>query len=560
MTDTNSSLEKAKAATRNRLVFLVASAILIPVLVVAAVELSLRIANVGFSTELLTPCTVQGHPAACYNLFFAAPFFPPGMIQTPRPYSIPAVKEERTYRIFVIGESAAMGDPDPAYGFSRYLEIMLRQRYPTTKFEVVNTGSVAINSHVSLLIAKGLATYKPDLFIIYSGNNEVVGPYGPGTTLASSWGMQLPIIRTSMRIQSTRIGQLVKQTTTPKTQWRGMELFLDKQIRADSPLLKYAYGNFEQNLRDTIAVARKSGARVVISTVATNIKDCAPFGSLHREDLSPADLQTWSGNFQKGAELESAGSYEDAMKFYRSAETLDGNYAELQFRIARCLRAIGDYPAAGERFSRARDLDTLRFRADSRINEINRSVASSIRGTELVDANSILADASADKIIGSDLVYEHVHLTPLGNYLLARAMFLQIASKLPAENAPTLAADTVPSESECEQWLALTNYDRARLAAEMLSRIGKPPFTSQVNHAEQVARLEAQLQSSQEDPYITAAQYQWALARTLDDRMLHYRFGMFLYEHRSMAAIDQLRMAQPWDGFPVMTPDGQRIQ
>ena len=36
-------------------------------------------------------------------------------------------------------------------------------------------------------------------------------------------------------------------------------------------------------------------------------------------------------------------------------------------------------------------------------------------------------------IIGSELVYEHVHLTPPGNYLLARAMFLQIASKLPPE-------------------------------------------------------------------------------------------------------------------------------
>ena len=61
-----------------------------------------------------------------------------------------------TFRIFVLGESAAMGDPDPAYGFSRYLEVMLRERYPSMKFEVVNTGSVAINSHVLLPIARGL--------------------------------------------------------------------------------------------------------------------------------------------------------------------------------------------------------------------------------------------------------------------------------------------------------------------------------------------------------------------------------------------------------------------
>ena len=64
-------------------------------------------------------------------------------------------------------------------------------------FEVANTGSVAINSHVLLPIAKGLAQQRPDLFIIYSGNNEVVGPYGPGTALVSG-GMSLPVIRATI--------------------------------------------------------------------------------------------------------------------------------------------------------------------------------------------------------------------------------------------------------------------------------------------------------------------------------------------------------------------------
>ena len=52
------------------------------------------------------------------------------MIKTPQAYAIPAEKPQGTFRIFVLGESAAMGDPDPAYAFSRYLEVMLRQRYP----------------------------------------------------------------------------------------------------------------------------------------------------------------------------------------------------------------------------------------------------------------------------------------------------------------------------------------------------------------------------------------------------------------------------------------------
>src|SRR5450755_618608 len=448
----------------------IATSIFIPVLLLGLAEAALRMFGVGFPTDLTVPCTVQGRHASCYNLFFPAPFFPPGMIKTPQAYAIPAEKARGTFRIFVLGESAAMGDPDPAYGFSRYLEVMLRDRFPAMKFEVVNTGSVAINSHVLLPIAKGLASQHPDLFIIYSGNNEVVGPYGPGTALTSS-GMSLPVIRTSIFVHSTRIGQLLTKIGTQKKEWGGMEMFLDKQVRENSPLMKYSYQNFEQNLRDTVEVARRSGARVIVSTVATNLKDCGPFSSLHRENLGPDELRTWTALVQQGADLESARSYPEALQAYQGATKIDDQYADVEFRIARGLWMQGDYAGAKQHFLRARDLDTLRFRADSQINDINRSVASSSPGVELVDAEAVFSKESPNGIIGSELVYEHVHMTPLGNYLLARAMFLQIASKLPPEAGHALVESHVPSEAECEQLLAFTNHDRSRIATEMLERL-----------------------------------------------------------------------------------------
>ena len=108
----------------------VASAVVVPVVLVVLLEAALRLSGIGFPTEVTVPCTLGGRPASCYNLFFPAPFFPPGMIKTPQAYAIPAEKPKGTYRIFVLGESAAMGDPDPAYAFSRYLEVMLRERFP----------------------------------------------------------------------------------------------------------------------------------------------------------------------------------------------------------------------------------------------------------------------------------------------------------------------------------------------------------------------------------------------------------------------------------------------
>jgi len=371
--------------------------------------------------------------------------------------------------------------------------------------------------------------------------------------------MSLPVVRSSIFYRSTRIGQLVTKLGTQKQQWQGMEMFLDKQVPDSSPLMPYAYSNYEQNLKDTIAVARESGARVIVATVATNLRDCAPFASMHRSGLSPDQLRLWTELVQQGSDLEAANNFAEALQRYQAASNIDDQYAELEFRIARCLSNLGDYNAAKPHYSRARDLDTLRFRADSKINEINRSVGSSYKGSELVDADRIFGQESPGGVTGSELVYEHVHLTPLGNYLLAKAVFLQIASKMAAADGRVYQADDVPSEAECERLLALTDHDRVRIAREMLDRLQHPPFATQLNHNDQVFKLMFKAGVNDEPPQQTADEYYAAISARPDDRILHYNFGLFLFDYNREAAAEQLKMAQPWDGFPVFLPDGTFI-
>ena len=452
-----------------------------------------------------------------------------------------------------------MGDPDFAYGFSRYLEMMLRGRFPSTNFEMVNTGMVAINSHVSLIIARELADYKPDLFLVYAGSNEVVGPYGPGTVLTGS-SMSLPLIRASILARSSRIGQLLTGTGKPRGEWRGMEMFINKQVRAGSPKMEPVYRNVTSNLRDIVKVAEASGARVLLSTVATNLRDCAPFASLHREGLSPELLRSWTELVQQGQALENARSYGEALQYYLAAARIDDEYAELQFRIARCLWTLGDYAGAKERYVRARDLDTLRFRADSRINEIIRSVAtSSGPAVQLLDAQALFAAESHNGVTGSELLYDHVHITPAGSYLLARTAFERIMALLPPALRASATSIEPLSEAECERYLALTAHDRSRVAADMVDRLQRPPFTWQLNHTEQVQGLLFRAASSMESPQDTLAQYQWAISQHPDDLTLHYKFGYFLFDYNKQAAAQELILARPNDNFPVFLPDGTRV-
>jgi tetratricopeptide (TPR) repeat protein len=537
-----------------------ATAIVVPVVLLALTEGALRLLNVGYSTNLMEPCTIHGQPSACYNLFFPAPFFPPGMIKTPQFFSISPIKPRGTYRIFVLGESAAMGDPDPAYGFSRYLQVMLRERFPAMKFEVVNTGMVAINSHVSLEMARQLAEYKPDLFLVYAGSNEVVGPYGPGTVLTGT-SMSPPVIRASIWARSSRIGQLLTETGRPRAQWRGMEMFLDKQVRADSPRMELAYRNFANNLKAIVAVAQASSAKVLMSTIATNLGDSAPFASLHRVGLSAEASHSWSALVEQGAALEKIGSCAEALKLYNTAAQIDDQFAELEFRIARCAWAVGDYAAAKEHYVQARDLDTLRFRADSRINEIIRTVAtSSGPNVQFLDAQSLFAAESHNGVVGNELLYDHVHFTPPGNYLLALAAFERIVRTLPGDlGSPARSAEPL-SEVECERLLAFTGHDRSRVAAEMVDRLQRPPFTNQLTHTEQMQSLMFRAAGTTEAVADTVLQYQSAIAHAPDDLTLHYKFGLFLFDYDRAAAAQQLRLARPNDDFPVFLPDGTRIQ
>ncbi len=535
-------------------------AIVVPIALLALTEGALRLFHVGYSTDLMEPCTIHGQPSSCYNLFFAAPYFPPGMIKTPQFFSIHPVKPKGTYRIVILGESAAMGDPDFAYGFSRYLEVMLRQRFPAMKFEIVNTGIVAINSHVIRSVAQQIAKYQPDLLIVYAGNNEVVGPYGPGSALTSS-SPALPVVRASIFVRSSRLGQIITQAWSPHSEWRGMEMFLDKPVRFDSPMLQRTYKNFESNLKEIVAAGIGSGAHVLLSTMATNLRDSAPFSSLHRPGLAPDALKSWSALVQHGAELESSQSYGEALKLYNSAAQIDDQYAELAFRIARCQSALGDYAAAKDQYTRARDLDTLRFRADSRINEIIRATARSAgRDVMLLDTDSEFAALSRNGVNGSELFYDHVHLTPLASYLLAVSAFEQVVKRLPQETMQGSQGAQPPSEQECERLLAFTGHDRARVAVEMADRLQRPPFTRQLNHAEQLQTLTLRAAGPAESPQDTFTRYQWAIAQFPGDLTLHYKFGLFLFDYDRNAAAQQLLLARPTDNFPVFLPDGSQIQ
>jgi tetratricopeptide (TPR) repeat protein len=530
--------------------------VLSPLLFFGLLEAGLRVGGYGYPTGFFLGPDASGNYTT--NYCFGWRFFPRSLARDPHPCVLSA-KPAGSIRIFVLGSSAAMGTPDPAFSFGRILEVMLREQYPGTRFEVVNAAMTAINSHVALEIARDCAAREPDLFVLYMGNNEVVGPFGPGTVF-QQWSPSLRMIRTSLRVKATRTGQLLgnlagalRRTAGTPARWRGMEMFLNNPVTADDPRMPGVYVNYRQNLTDICGIARQAGAGVVVSTVAVNLLDCPPFASQHRPGLGSEDLAQWEAIYKAGGGLETNKRWPEALEQYEAAAKLDGRFAELQFRIAQCLRQSGRLAEARERFELACDLDVLRFRADSHINTVIRQVATGRKdaGVRMVDAERTLADNDPDAkgIAGGNLFYEHVHLTFDGNYVLARSMLEQVRQALP-QLAAQPQPGAIPSRQRCADLLALTPWDDAQLATDMVELTSKAPFTNQLDHG-----LRQAAASKRRDELLTLAgtreampaawkTYEAAIAKAPDDWSLHRHFGkLALQAGRPDVAVEHLRIA-----------------
>jgi Flp pilus assembly protein TadD len=486
--------ERAPAARRSaalgRRLLLAAAA---PVVFLCALEGALRLGGYGKPTELFIPDATPGYLRTNPN--FTAPFIPPSFGIQPLNFRIRRPKAPNTLRIFVLGESAAQGMPEPDFGFAAQLRARLRAQFPGRGLELFNLGITAINSHVVRRAVRQAMALEPDLLVIYMGNNEVVGPYGPGCAYLSMTP-PLPVIRASVRLRGTRIGQLLAAlfarlapSGARARDWKGMETFSDDAVRGDDPSLEAVYRNFAANLQDMVEVARSRGTRVVLSTVVANLRDSAPFISLHRKDLSADEARAWKAAFDAGVIAWDLGDGATAMANLREAERIDPQFAETHFRMGGLAEEAGDSALARKEYLEALHWDALRFRPDPRINGIIRQCASAADGpVALVDAARELGSdpESPAAPAGRESLLDHVHFNWEGNARLSRLLAEACARQLFPREAPAAAP---LSDAQCAAALGYTSEGRLKMLETMVQLQVRPPFSGQITFSVDQARL-----------------------------------------------------------------------
>lgn len=232
-------------------------------------ELLLRILNIGEYRSPVIKKQIESIGFYIPNKSFYQQFFNIPLYEFVNwddlDFYVPEEKSANAIRIFVFGESAMYGLESSA----RQLEVMLKRSFPWVKWEVYNFSCPGVNSHMLCELAKSAVKLSPDIFIVYMGNNEAIGPYGENSFLAKipllrkGW-----IIRSHIYLKQLRLVQIFENL--PSTKWRGympqdIAKYIPGQTQKEVTLRLY-----EENLRRILLTGVESGVDVIVGTLSYN--------------------------------------------------------------------------------------------------------------------------------------------------------------------------------------------------------------------------------------------------------------------------------------------------
>ena len=482
-------------------VFSFITIVVVPLLFFVLLEFGLVLSGVGTSYDYFYEIEIDDRPYYQENPDFADQFYPKSLDIDPRGNTFSVERDPDLTRVYILGGSAALGFPHKNHGIDRLLETQLRAALPSRRIEVINTAMTSINSHVVYEIAKAIPGDPGDFAVILMGNNEVVGPYGPGT-LNQGFLDNITLIRGIQSLKRTRLWQALDsliQKLRPNDakqdlEWEGMQMFTSHGVPQDDPRMASVYSHYADNLTDIIEILRGKGVHVLLSSVPVNLRNSAPFLSVHSPELSDDRLDEWRELTLRGEQSTDSENWTDAVGAFRAALEIDPGYADTHFRLATAYENQGDHDKAKAHYQRALDLDALRFRADTNINAILREIAESFEpdGLTFVDSAAAFEKESQPFQPGWNLLLEHVHYGFSGNHVLAAGISRSIVTAL------ALPGDYQPlTRDEVARRTGFPNADTVGEIRTLQAMIEHPPFPGQSNYGELENFLNEELQEVQ---------------------------------------------------------------
>lgn len=355
----------------------------------------------------------------------------------------PKVKGSRTYRIFCMGGSTTYGHPylDPL-SFCGWLREFLRAADPSVNWEVINAGGISYASYRVASLMDELSRYQPDMFIVYSGQNEFLEERTyRNIRKTPAWlkGFKSNLSRTRTYTAIHRALNAGSRKDSPSADKQNLlpeevKDVLSKTIgpssyHRDDVLKKQIIEHYRFNLRRMAAIARSSGSKIMFVTPASNMKDMPPFKSENRPGMSAAEKESWESLYLQGQKLLVSGKALEALAKFTAASEIDSRHANLNFRMGQALFSLKRFGEAKRSFQTAIDEDICPLRILSPMSQLVSEIAAE-SGVPLINFEKLIEDDSSRRygqtIPGDEYFLDHVHPTLEGTRMLALALLDQL--------------------------------------------------------------------------------------------------------------------------------------
>jgi tetratricopeptide (TPR) repeat protein len=340
------------------------------------------------------------------------------------PQEFQAVKPDNQFRIFCLGGSTVYGQPfhEPT-AFPKWLELELNERQSDKDVKVVNCGGISYASHRLLHVAREVAQYQPDLIVLATGHNEFLEDRTYYSLKSQSTTEQLA----RQGILSLRTVALVRrwlgkdqapdlapasETRSAPAKVEDVHTRLDERtgyasFKRDPEWHARVIAEFARMVREIALVCDSASTPLILVNLGSNLRDCPPLKSGHKEPFTIEEERQWRRAFDQADALE-ATDLKAALDAYREAESIDPDYALLQYRMARVFDRLGDFDAARDYYLRSKAADICPLRMFDRLNEVQFQIAKET-GTPIVDYRNEIEKLSPGGIPGFDWYVDHVH-------------------------------------------------------------------------------------------------------------------------------------------------------
>ena len=323
------------------------------------------------------------------------------------------------YRVVFVGASTVQGFPHPRrLATASFLQAMLADAWPEREVEVVNLGITSIASFAVAQVVEDALVLSPDLVVVYTGHNEFYGLYGTGRH------QQLKYFLRQLHLTHLVDGLIGSIGTRDEP----TDLIKMAAARGEVPLHGSGRATAEQNLRDNLRrvsqLCERAQVPLVLCTIVANDAGFAPVGSTEGDEA-------WKARVEQAAQVLTRGyvapeDAEDALEQLEQAAALSSEHAWLWYLQGRALERLGRDAEAQRAFRKARDLDTMPWRAPTAHNAVIRAVAKE-HGVVLADVEAAFVDAAPAQGVGWEWMVDHVHFSVAGQALLARTVLQSIA-------------------------------------------------------------------------------------------------------------------------------------